>query len=122
MHQEHQEHREHQPRSISRTITDHEKDPEHVEVEITVTFKRYYGNATYGDTFAGHDHPLQEADAIAICYDMSKLETLHNAIYKVCTERLSFREFALRWNLTNYFPLVVPDGSIFWSCCSHLFS
>ncbi|PVG01483.1 hypothetical protein CPB86DRAFT_781702 [Serendipita vermifera] len=65
-----------------RSIIHDERRLEHIMIEISVNFYRYYGNATYGQTLAAKDSSLRTADMIAICYDISEPETLHNAIYK----------------------------------------
>ncbi|CAG8744490.1 14665_t:CDS:2, partial [Acaulospora colombiana] len=92
----------------------------HSTVEIYVDFYRYYGNASYGETLAEEDSPLRTADVIAICYNISKPETLHNAIYKWYPMALYFASdapiFLIGCKTKRKRPNMVPESDAEAAC------
>ncbi|PVG01486.1 hypothetical protein CPB86DRAFT_781709 [Serendipita vermifera] len=51
-------------------------------ISSNISFNRYWGNQAHQDNFVPSAWAFIHVDVIAICYDRSKPETLHNAIYK----------------------------------------
>ncbi|CAG8506703.1 1538_t:CDS:2, partial [Acaulospora colombiana] len=58
-------------------------EKENKRISSNISFNQYWGNQSHQEDFITSAWAFTHVDVIAICYDRSKPETLHNAIYKV---------------------------------------
>jgi hypothetical protein len=54
------------------------------KVDMTPRFYHYWGDSWGSQIFRYDEDFFTRVDVIAICFDRSRPETLHSAIYKVC--------------------------------------
>jgi hypothetical protein len=65
-------------------VTKEKSKPESKMVDMRVYFWRVPGFRLQAPISSGMSHMCRNVDAVVICYDCTRPNTLHNAIYKVC--------------------------------------